>query len=41
MIIWRRCSDAAEAMDTSFVAIAGYEHSENNGSGRKGHINDE
>lgn len=30
---------AAEATDSHFVAIAGYEHSENNGPGGKGHIN--
>ena len=31
--------DAAAATDGRFVAIAGYEHSENNGPGGKGHIN--
>jgi hypothetical protein len=30
---------AAEATDAKFVAIAGFEHSENNGPGGKGHIN--
>jgi hypothetical protein len=30
---------AAEATDGRFVAIAGFEHSENNGPGGKGHIN--
>jgi hypothetical protein len=30
---------AAEATDKSFVAIAGYEHSENNGPGGNGHLN--
>ncbi len=30
---------AAEATDGRFVALAGYEHSENNGPGGKGHIN--
>ncbi|MGZ4972514.1 MAG: hypothetical protein ACXWDN_07125 [Limisphaerales bacterium] len=30
---------AQEATDSDFVAIAGYEHSENNGPGGKGHIN--
>jgi hypothetical protein len=30
---------AAEATDASFVAIAGYEHSENDGPGGKGHLN--
>jgi hypothetical protein len=30
---------AAEATDANFVAIAGYEHSENNGPGGKGHLN--
>ncbi len=31
--------EAAEATDGSFVALAGYEHSENNGPGGKGHLN--
>ncbi len=31
--------DAREATDDSFVAITGYEHSENNGPGGKGHLN--
>ena len=31
--------DAAAATDANFVALAGYEHSENNGPGGKGHIN--
>jgi hypothetical protein len=31
--------EAAEATDTRFVAIAGFEYSENNGPGGKGHIN--
>jgi hypothetical protein len=31
--------EAAEATDAQFVAIAGYEHSENNGPGGKGHLN--
>jgi hypothetical protein len=30
---------AAEATDDKFVAIAGYEHSENNGPGGNGHLN--
>lgn len=30
---------AADATDDKFVAIAGYEHSENNGPGGKGHLN--
>ena len=30
---------AAEATDAHFVAIAGYEHSENNGPGGTGHLN--
>jgi hypothetical protein len=30
---------AADATDSKFVAIAGYEHSENNGPGGKGHLN--
>jgi hypothetical protein len=30
---------AAEASDGHFVALAGYEHSENNGPGGKGHLN--
>ncbi len=30
---------AAEATDANFVAIAGYEHSENNGPGGVGHLN--
>jgi hypothetical protein len=30
---------AAEATDASFVALAGYEHSENNGPGGVGHLN--
>ncbi|HEX4122088.1 MAG TPA: CehA/McbA family metallohydrolase [Verrucomicrobiae bacterium] len=30
---------AAEATDDSFVALAGYEHSENNGPGGVGHLN--
>lgn len=30
---------AAAATDANFVALAGYEHSENNGPGGKGHIN--
>jgi len=30
---------AAEATDAKFVAIAGYEHSENNGPGGNGHLN--
>jgi hypothetical protein len=31
--------DAAQATDAGFVAISGYEHSENNGPGGKGHLN--
>src|SRR5699024_8505480 len=31
--------EATEATDQDFVAIRGYEHSENNGPGGKGHIN--
>lgn len=31
--------EAAEATDSNFVAIAGYEHSENNGPGGVGHLN--
>ena len=31
--------EAAEATDRDFVAIAGYEHSENNGPNGTGHIN--
>ena len=31
--------DAAEATDRNFVAIAGYEHSENNGPNGTGHLN--
>jgi hypothetical protein len=31
--------DAIEASDSSFVAIAGYEHSENNGPNGTGHLN--
>lgn len=31
--------DAANATDHHFVALAGYEHSENNGPGGKGHLN--
>jgi hypothetical protein len=31
--------DAAEATNEKFVAIAGYEHSENNGPGGNGHLN--
>lgn len=31
--------EAAEATDAHFVAFRGYEHSENNGPGGKGHIN--
>lgn len=31
--------EAAEATDSHFIALAGYEHSENNGPGGKGHIN--
>ncbi len=31
--------DAAEATDANFVAIAGFEHSENNGPGGTGHLN--
>ena len=31
--------DAAERSDANFVAISGYEHSENNGPGGKGHLN--
>jgi hypothetical protein len=31
--------DAAEATDGNFVAIAGYEHSENNGPNGTGHLN--
>ena len=30
---------AAEATDSTFVALAGYEHSENDGPGGKGHLN--
>ena len=30
---------ASEATDSSFVAIAGYEHSENDGPGGRGHLN--
>ena len=30
---------AKEATDSSFIAIAGYEHSENNGPGGNGHLN--
>ena len=31
--------DAAAATDSTFVALAGYEHSENNGPGGTGHLN--
>lgn len=31
--------EAAEATDSTFIAIRGYEHSENNGPGGKGHLN--
>ncbi len=31
--------EAARATDSTFVALAGYEHSENNGPGGKGHLN--
>jgi hypothetical protein len=31
--------EAAEATDATFVALAGYEHSENNGPGGTGHLN--
>ena len=31
--------EAAEAMDENFVALSGYEHSENNGPGGVGHLN--
>ncbi|HVM50939.1 MAG TPA: hypothetical protein VMU04_23125 [Candidatus Acidoferrum sp.] len=31
--------DAAAATDSTFVALAAYEHSENNGPGGKGHLN--
>jgi hypothetical protein len=31
--------DAADATDKHFIALAGYEHSENNGPGGKGHLN--
>lgn len=37
---WRATKhDAAEATDSGFVALAGYEHSENNGPGGNGHLN--
>jgi hypothetical protein len=32
-------AQAAAATDSDFVALAGYEHSENNGPGGKGHLN--
>lgn len=31
--------DAADLTDANFIAISGYEHSENNGPGGKGHLN--
>ena len=37
---WDHMQSAADAVtDASFVAIRGYEHSENNGPGAKGHMN--
>jgi len=37
---WSKVKDEAyEATDSTFVALTGYEHSENDGPGAKGHIN--